>query len=130
MLIGFLGGDPEVRYTPSGTAIATISVATSESWKDKQTGEQKERTEWHRCETWGKLAEVCKEYLNKGSKVYLEGSLRTDKWTDKAGIERYTTKIRFDNMQMLDSKRDRPEQPQLPGIPAPPAPEFDDAIPF
>jgi len=101
MLLGHLGGDPEVRSTPSGIQIASFSVATSERWKDKQTGEAKERTEWHRCEVWGRLAEVAAEYLGKGSQVFVEGSLRTEKWTDKAGIDRYTTKIRVDSLQML-----------------------------
>jgi single-strand DNA-binding protein len=128
ILIGNLGGDPEVRYTPSGTPVAVFSVATSEFWKDKQTGEQKERTEWHRCETWGRLAEVCKEYLHKGSRVYVEGSMRTDKFTDKEGVERAVTKVRFQSMQMLDRTTDKNKE-------AEPAPvqqtlQSSDDIPF
>ena len=101
ILIGNLGGDPETRYTQSGSAITTIKLATSESWKDKQTGEQQERTEWHRVKFFGRLAEIAGEYLKKGRQVYVEGSLRTDKYTDKEGIERYTTDIIADEMQML-----------------------------
>jgi len=104
ILIGNLGNDPEVRYTPNGTAIANISVATSESWRDKQTGETQDRTEWHRVVFFGKLAEIVGEYLKKGSKVYVEGSLRTRKWQDKNGVERYTTEIIANEMNMLDSR--------------------------
>jgi single-strand DNA-binding protein len=104
ILIGNLGNDPEVRYMPSGGAVATLSVATSESWKDKQTGEQQERTEWHRVVLFNRLGEIAGEYLRKGSKVYIEGSLRTRKWKDKSDIERYTTDIVGNEMQMLDSK--------------------------
>ncbi len=101
ILVGNLGNDPEVRYSQSGSAITTISVATSESWKDKQTGEQQERTEWHRVKFFGRLAEIAGEYLKKGRQVYIEGSLRTDKYTGKDGIERYTTDIIANEMQML-----------------------------
>src|SRR5687768_7664253 len=101
ILVGNLGNDPETRYTAGGAAITTISVATSESWKDKQTGEQQERTEWHRVKFFGRLAEIAGEYLKKGRQVYVEGSLRTDKYTDKNGVERYTTDIIADEMQML-----------------------------
>jgi single-strand DNA-binding protein len=101
ILVGNLGNDPETRYTAGGSAITTISVATSESWKDKQTGEQQERTEWHRVKFFGRLAEIAGEYLKKGRQVYVEGSLRTDKYTDKNGVERYTTDIIADEMQML-----------------------------
>ena len=93
ILVGNLGADPETRYTASGSAICTIRIATSEAWKDKQTGEQQERTEWHRIKFFGRLAEIAGEYLKKGRQVYVEGSLRTDKYTDKEGIERYTTDI-------------------------------------
>src|SRR5579875_977186 len=93
ILIGNLGADPETRYTPYGSPITTSRIATSESWKDKQTGEKQERTEWHRVKFFGKLAEIGGEYLKKGRQVYVDGSLRTDKYTDKDGIERYTTDI-------------------------------------
>lgn len=101
ILLGHLGADPEVKYLPSGVAIATMSLATSEQWKDKQTGEKQERTEWHRIKFFGRLAEIAGEYLRKGSQVYVEGSLRTDKYTDKDGIERYTTNIICSELQML-----------------------------
>jgi len=101
ILVGNLGADPEVKYTAGGTAIGTLSVATSESWKDKQTGEQQERTEWHRVKLFGRLAEIAGEYLKKGRQVYIEGSLRTDKYTDKEGIQRYSTDIIGNEMQML-----------------------------
>lgn len=92
-LIGNLGNDPEVRYMPSGGAVANLSIATTEKWKDKATGEPKEQTEWHRVVIFGKLAEIAGEYLRKGSKVFIEGGLRTRKWTDQAGVERYTTEV-------------------------------------
>lgn len=104
IIVGNLGNDPEVRYTPAGTAVANISVATSESWKDKQTGEQQERTEWHRIVGFNRLGEIMGEYLRKGSKVYVEGSIRTRKWQDKDGQDRYTTEIVASEMQMLDGK--------------------------
>lgn len=104
ILIGNLGNDPEVRYMPSGGAVATLSVATSEAWKDKNSGELQERTEWHRVVLFNRLGEIAGEYLRKGSKVYLEGSLRTRKWQDKEGRDRYTTEIVANEMQMLDSK--------------------------
>ena len=103
ILIGNLGADPEQRYTPSGTAITSIRIATSESWKDKQTGEQQERTEWHRVEFFGRLAEIAGEYLRKGASVYVEGKLRTDEF-EKDGIKRYSTKIIADELQMLGKK--------------------------
>lgn len=104
ILIGNLGADPEVRYMPSGGAVANVTLATSESWKDKQSGEQQDRTEWHKVAFFNRLAEIAGEYLRKGSKVYIEGSLRTRKWQDQAGVERYTTEIIASEMQMLDSK--------------------------
>lgn len=105
ILIGNLGRDPEMRYTPEGTAIANLTLATSESWKDKQTGEPVERTEWHRIVMYRRLAEIAGEYLRKGSKIFIEGRLQTRKWQDKnTGQDRYTTEIVGDNMQMLDSK--------------------------
>ena len=107
ILVGTLGKDPEVKYTGSGTAITTISVATSEQWKDKQSGEKQERTEWHRVKFFGRLAEIAGEYLQKGRQVYIEGSIRTDKYTDKEGIERYSTDIIASEMQLLGGKSDR-----------------------
>jgi single-strand DNA-binding protein len=104
IIIGNLGADPEVRYMPSGSAVTNIRVATSEGWKDKQSGETQERTEWHRIVFFNRLAEIASEYLRKGSKVYIEGSLRTNKWQDQSGNERYTTEIIANSMQMLDAK--------------------------
>jgi single-strand DNA-binding protein len=148
IIVGNLGADPETRYTASGSAITTLSIATSESWTDKQSGEKQERTEWHRVKIFGKLAEIAGEYLKKGSQVYVEGSLRTRKWQDKEGKERYTTEIRADAMQMLGSRAGageprgeprgdapaRTEAPSKPGAPAKkPAGKFDDMeddIPF
>ena len=104
ILIGNLGNDPEVRYTPNGNAVATISLATSETWRDKQSGELQDRTEWHRVVFFNRLAEIVGEYLHKGSKIYIEGSLRTRKWQDKTGIDRYTTEIVANEMHMLDSR--------------------------
>jgi single-strand DNA-binding protein len=104
ILIGNLGADPEVRYMPSGGAVANITLATSEAWKDKQTGEQHDRTEWHRVVFFNRLAEIVGEYLKKGAKIYVEGSLRTRKWQDKSGQDRYTTEIVANEMQMLDSR--------------------------
>ncbi len=105
ILVGNLGKDPEVRFLPNGGAVANITIATSESWKDKQTGEQKERTEWHNVVMYQRLAEIAGEYLKKGSKVYLEGSLQTSKWADKeTGQDRYKTEIKASQLQMLDSK--------------------------
>jgi single-strand DNA-binding protein len=107
ILIGNLGQDPETRYMPSGGAVTNISVATSESWKDKQSGQQQERTEWHRVVFFNRLAEIAGEYLRKGSKVYIEGALRTRKWQDKnTGADRYSTEIVGNEMQMLDSRGD------------------------
>jgi single-strand DNA-binding protein len=103
ILIGNLGRDPEVRYLPSGDAVANLNVATTEKWKDKN-GEQQEQTEWHRVAFFGRQAEICGEYLRKGSQVYIEGRLQTRKWTDKDGNERYTTEIRGDRMQMLGGR--------------------------
>lgn len=119
ILVGNLGNDPEMKYAQSGTAICTLSVATSESWKDKD-GNQQERTEWHRCKAFGKLAEICGEYLKKGRQVYIEGSLRTEKYTDKAGVEKYSTDIIISEMQMLGGpaeggggqRSERTERPQ------------------
>jgi len=101
ILVGNLGNDPDVKYTQSGTTITTISVATTEAWKDKQSGQQQERTEWHRVKFFGRLAEIAGEYLKKGRQVYVEGSLRTDKYTGKDGVERYSTDIIANEMQML-----------------------------
>ena len=142
ILIGNLGNDPDVRYTGGGSAVTRISVATSESWRDKESGEQQERTEWHRVVSFGRLAEIMSEYLKKGSKVYIEGSLRTNKWQDKEGNDRYTTEIIANEMQMLDSRGSAgnytpPEEPArqpaaaAAGGSAPADTEFvDDDIPF
>ena len=137
ILVGNLGNDPEVRHMPSGGAVANVSLATSESWKDKATSEVQERTEWHRLVFYNRLAEVVGQYLKKGSKIYAEGRLRTNKWKDKEGIERYTTEVHVSEMQMLDSKgtgNDSTEQAQYAqasgGRPASAATEFDDDIPF
>lgn len=140
ILIGNLGQDPDVRYTQSGDPIARLSLATSEVWKDKQ-GENQERTEWHRVVIFGKLAEIAKQYLHKGSKVYIEGQLRTRKWQDQGGQDRYTTEIHLGVngvMQMLGSKGDTghepPSAPPPDGQTPPSAPNdpppFDDDIPF
>ena len=104
ILIGNLGADPEIRYTQNSTAIANLSIATSENWKDKQTGEPREQTEWHRCVAYRRLAEIAGEYLKKGSKVYVEGRLQTRKWQGQDGQDRYTTEIVINEMQMLDSR--------------------------
>ncbi len=104
ILVGTLGRDPETKTFPSGGSVTQFSIATSESWKDKNTGEPREETEWHRIVLNNRLGEVAQQYLKKGSKVYIEGSLRTRKWTDKEGVERYSTEVRGDSMQMLDSK--------------------------
>jgi single-strand DNA-binding protein len=104
ILVGNLGNDPDVKATQGGTTVTTISVATSEQWKDKQTGQAQERTEWHRVKFFGRLAEIAGDYLRKGSQVYIEGSLRTDKYTDKNGVERYSTDIIANEMQMLGGR--------------------------
>ncbi len=108
IIVGRLGQDPEVRYTPSGSAVANLSVATSETWKDKESGERQEKTEWHRVVMFGRIAEVAGEYLRKGAQVYLEGKLQTRKWQDREGVDRYTTEVVIDmkgTMQMLDSRQ-------------------------
>ncbi len=104
IIVGNLGGDPETRYMPSGSAVTNLTVATNESWKDKQTGEQKDRTEWHKVAMFNRLAEIAAEYLRKGSQVYIEGKLRTRKWQDKSGQDRWTTEIVADEMQMLGGR--------------------------
>ena len=137
ILIGNLGSDPEVRYLPSGNAVANLNVATSESWKDRQTGEQQERTEWHRVVIFGKLAEIAGQYLRKGSKVYLEGKLQTRKWQDQQGQDRYSTEVVIDingQMQMLDGRSDSAPQTQQRPRQQASAPaaddEFIDDVPF
>ncbi len=149
IVLGNLGNDPEMKYATSGSAIARISIATSEHWNDKNTGEKQERTEWHRVVFFGKLAEIVGEYLRKGSQVYVEGSLRTQKWQDEQGNDRYTTEIIASDMQMLGGRQDQGQnnapQPtnnqqnqgqgvnsgvqQKANMPNP-ADEFDDDIPF
>lgn len=141
ILIGNLGKDPEVRYTPSGSAVASLTLATSESWKDKTSGEQVERTEWHRVVMFNRLGEIAGEYLRKGSKVFIEGRLQTRKWQDKnTGQDRYTTEIIADNMQMLDSKggaagmdtgsMSRDDSAPMAAAAGPAGESFDDDIPF
>jgi len=104
ILVGNVGTDPDVRYMPNGNAVTTLSVATSETWKDKQTGDKQERTEWHRVVCFNRLGEIAGEYVRKGSKLYVEGSLRTRKWQDQQGQDRYTTEIVATDLQMLDTK--------------------------
>jgi single-strand DNA-binding protein len=140
IILGNLGADPESRFAPSGDAICNVRIATSETWKDKTTGERKEAVEWHRVTFYGKLAEIAGQYLRKGSQVYIEGSLRTRKWQDQSGQDRYSTEIRADEMKML-GKREGGEQsapaPQQRQAPAPKPQQqaggfgdFDDDIPF
>ena len=135
ILVGRLGADPELRYTQGGDAVATLSVATSEKWKDKQTGEQKESTEWHRCVLWRRLAEIAQQYLAKGALVYLEGQLKTRKWQDKDGQDRYTTEVQVREMKMLggkgDSHADEGRQGHSAGSQSPPVDfDNDNDIPF
>ena len=106
ILIGNLGNDPDMRYMPNGEPVANISIATSETWNDKNTGEKRERTEWHRVVAYRKTAEIIGQYTRKGSKLYVEGKLQTRKWTDNNGVDRYTTEIIADSVQLLDSRRD------------------------
>ena len=110
-LIGNVGAEPEVRYIPNGTATTTISVATTEKWKDRDSGEHQERTEWHRIVFFGKLAEIVGEFVRKGASLYVQGHLRTRKWTDKEQVDRYTTEIVADEMQMLDKRPDTQDPP-------------------
>lgn len=144
IIVGNLGADPETRYLPSGDAVTNIRVATTDKWKDKNSGETKEQTEWHNINFFGKLAEIAGQYLRKGSQVYVEGSLRTRKYTDKNGVEKYATDIRADTMQMLGSRQGMGEGPTSAPAPqrqaaapqnrAPAAPsgfdDMDDDIPF
>jgi single-strand DNA-binding protein len=147
ILIGNLGRDPEVRYSPSGQAVANVTLATSESWKDKTSGEKQERTEWHRVVFFGRLAEIVGEYLKKGAQVYIEGRLQTRKWQDKDGNDRYTTEIVANDMQMLGSRsgagqpsdsfnQDQSYPADKAGVkseaksPAAAGADFDDDIPF
>ena len=140
IIIGNLGNDPEVKYMPNGGAVTNVTVATSESWKDKASGEQKEKTEWHRVVFFKRLAEIVGEYLKKGSKVYIEGKLQTRKWQDQSGNDRYTTEIIAHEMQMLDSRGTNPANStgQAPAQQAQTGsqqtnqavPDFDDDIPF
>ena len=106
IILGNLGNDPEVRYMPNGEPVANISIATSETWSDKNTGEKREKTEWHRVTAYRRTAEIIGQYTRKGSKLYVEGKLQTRKWTDQNGVERYTTEIIADSVQLLDSRRD------------------------
>ena len=119
ILVGNLGADPETRYLPSGEAVANLRIATTETWKDKQTGERKEATEWHRVSFFGRIAEVCGQYLKKGSQVYGEGRIQTRKWQDKDGQERYTPEIRGEEMKMLGSRQGQGEPSYGGDAPAP-----------
>ena len=139
ILVGNLGADPETRYMPSGSAVTNLSVATSEQWKDKQSGEQKERTEWHKVAMFNRLAEIAAEYLRKGSQVYIEGKLRTRKWQDRDGNDRWTTEIIADEMQMLGGRgggggsapMSSGQDSGPPSAPPQTGPDdFDDDIPF
>jgi single-strand DNA-binding protein len=146
IIVGNLGRDPETRYMPSGDALTNIAIATTDKWKDKATGEQKEATEWHRVAFFGKLAEIAGQYLKKGSQVYVEGKLRTRKWQDKDGVDKYTTEIIADTMQMLGSRQGMGgasqdegggasksgggSQPKPASKPAPNFSDMDDDIPF
>lgn len=131
ILIGNLGKDPEVRYMPSGAAVTNVTLATSETWKDKQSGEMQERTEWHKVVFFNRLAEIAGQYLRKGAKVYVEGSLRTRKWQGKDGQDHYTTEIVASELQMLDGKGEPRQQREPAQQPAgEPSADFDDDIPF
>ena len=136
ILVGNLGRDPETRYMPSGNAVTNVSVATSKSWKDRDSGEQKDRTEWHRVVFFNRLAEIANEYLRKGSKVYVEGELRTREW-EREGQKHYTTEVVANEMQMLDSRGDMPvsntdvhSTSATSNFASPPPEDFDDDIPF
>ena len=137
IIVGNLGNDPETRFTTSGAAVTNISIATSEKWKDKNTGQPQEKTEWHNITFFGKLAEIAGQYLKKGSKVYVEGSLTTEKWQDKDGNDRYTTKVKAREVQMLDSRGESTATSQSPQASAPQVTQvangqddFSDDIPF
>ena len=137
ILVGHLGRDPETRYMPDGGAVTNVSIATSESWKDKGTGEKQEKTEWHRVSFFGKLAEIAGEYLKKGSQVYIQGRIQTRKWQDKDGADRYTTEIIADRMQMLGSRggEAKPTEPAVKpaataAMKAGKFDDFEDDIPF
>lgn len=136
-IIGHLGKDPEVRYLPSGDAVCNFSIATTEKWKDKATGEAKEQTEWHRISAFGKLAEICSGYLKKGSLAFVQGKIQTRKYTDKDGVEKFSTEIKADTMKMLGGKpesqepRQAPTEPRQAGAAAPSGfDDMDDDIPF
>ena len=118
ILVGNVGVDPEVKYMPNGNAVTTLSIATSETWKDKQTGEKQERTEWHRVVCFNRLGEIAGEYVRKGSKLYVEGSLRTRKWQDQQGQDRYTTEIVANDIQMLDTKNSTNDYANAPAAPS------------
>lgn len=135
LILGRLGQDPEIKYMPNGDAVCNISIATSESWKDKQSGEQKEITEWHRIVFYRKLAEIAGKYLHKGSKAYIEGRIKTRKWQDQNGQDRYTTEIIANEMQMIDSRQDMQQGSSASGAKQKPDTAdqydaFDDDIPF
>ena len=131
-LIGYLGADPEIRFLPDGTPTAIVSIATSEAWIDKKSGDKKERTEWHRVVFFAGLAEVARDYLTKGGQVYVEGKLRTRKWSDKEGVDRYTTEIVGRELKMLGKKPAEEAPTAPPAVAAPPTPgdAMDDEITF
>jgi single-strand DNA-binding protein len=122
IVLGNCGKDPEVRYLPNGEAVANVSVATTRSWKDKQSGEKMEETEWHKLSFFGRVAEIAGEYLKKGDPVFVEGRLKTRKWQDKDGVDRYTTEVIVESMQLLGGKRDRDEGGERPSRAPAPAP--------
>lgn len=144
ILVGNVGNDPDVKQTHDGSKVVRLSIATSESWKDKQTGERQERTEWHRIVFFRQLADIVSQYVKKGSKLYIEGSLRTNKWQDQQGMDRYTTEIIGNDMQMLDSRQvagdnhfqalsaesNTPQKPIINASPEPVMHSFDDDIPL
>lgn len=146
ILVGNLGTDPDVKYLPSGSAVTNVSLATSDSWKDKNTGAVQDRTEWHRVVFFNRLAEIAGEYLKKGSQIYVEGRIQTRKWQDKQGIDRYSTEIVANEMQMLGGRggevgssanfggghaqAQQQQSPQSPPTSQAPEPEFDDDVPF
>lgn len=131
IIVGNLGQDPEIRYTPTGKPVCSLSVATSEVWKDKNTGQDQERTEWHRIILWNRLGEIANQYLRKGAKVYIEGKLQTRKWQDQSGQDRYTTEIIAETLQMLDRQQNNGTQPaQTAQPPQAQGGGFEDDIPF
>lgn len=131
IIVGNVGQDPEVRFMPNGNPVANLSIATSESWTDKQSGQKQEKTEWHRVVMFNKLAEIAQQYVGKGSKLYIEGKIQTRKWQDQNGQDKYSTEIVASQMQMLDSKQGGQKPAPQPAAPNPPqCDDFSDDIPF